>query len=56
MKTQHIKFEILKKDCVYSIATLYNIMFSTGQICKENFHPFSDVMDDITQSLDACHR
>ena len=26
MKNQHIKFEILKKDCVYSIANFYNII------------------------------
>ena len=46
MKTQHIKFEILKKKPkVYSLAILYNKIFSICKIYKENFHPFGDVMD-----------
>ena len=31
-------------------------MFSIGQICKETFYPFCGVMDDVTKSLDVCHR
>ena len=31
-------------------------MFLIGQICKENFHTFGDVMDDVTKSLDPCYR
>ena len=33
-----------------------------GQICDANFHPFGDVIpfgdvrDDVTRSLDVCHR
>ena len=53
MKTQHIKFEILKE--ILSLFYCYLIqhnsvlnMLSTGQICKVNFHPFGDVMDDVT--------
>ena len=30
-------------------------MFSVGQICKDNFHPFGDVMDKVTRSLNVCH-
>ena len=30
-------------------------MFSLGHICKETVHPFGDVMDDVTKSLDVCH-
>ena len=25
-------------------------------VTPENFHPFCDVRDDITRSLDVCHR
>ena len=31
-------------------------MFLNGQVCKENFHPFANVRDDVTKSLDVCHR
>ena len=31
-------------------------MLSICQICKENFHPFGDVMDDLTRSWDVCLR
>ena len=56
MKTQHIKFEILEERLrlFYCNFTQHNVvlnMFSIGQICKENFHPFCDVMDDVTKSL-----
>ena len=30
-------------------------MISIGQMCKKKFHPFGDVMDDVTKSLDVCH-
>ena len=30
-------------------------MFSIVQICEENFHPVGDVMDDVTENLDACN-
>ena len=61
MKTQHIKFEILQERlrlfyCNFIQHNFVPNMFSTGQICKENFHPFGGVMDDVTKSLDACHR
>ena len=61
MKTQHIKFEILKERlrlfyCNFIQHNFVLNMFSIGQICKENFHPFRDVIDDVTKSLDACHR
>ena len=31
-------------------------MLLMGHICKQNFHPFDDVKDDVTRSLDVCHR
>ena len=47
MKTQHITFEILKErlSLVYCNLIQLNVvdalnMFSIGQICKENVHPF----------------
>ena len=54
MKTQHIKFEILKErlSLFYCNIIQHNFvldMFSIGQICEENFHPFGDVMDDFTK-------
>ena len=54
MKTQHIKFEILKErlSLYYCNLIQHNFvldMFSIGQICEENFHPFGDVMDDVTK-------
>ena len=30
-------------------------MFSIRHICKENFHPFGYVMDDVTKHFDVCH-
>ena len=61
MKTQHIKIEILKERLrlLYCNLIQHNFVlniFSSGQICKEIFHPFGDVMDDVTKSLDVCHR
>ena len=48
MKTQHIKFDILKErlSLFYCNLIQHNFvldMFSIGQICEENFHPFGDV-------------
>ena len=59
MKTQHIKFEILKERLILFHCDLiqHNFvldMFSIGQICEEYCHPFGDVMDDVTKNLDAC--
>ena len=59
MKTQHIKFRILKERlCLfYCNLVQHNFVldiFSIGQIFEENFHPFGDVMDDVTKNLDAC--
>ena len=61
MQTQHIKFEILKRRlrlfyCNFIQHNFVLNMCSIGQICKDNFHAFGDVMDDVTKSLDACHR
>ena len=61
MKTQHIKFEILKErlslfHCNFKQHNFVLNMFSIGRICKENFRPFGDVMDDVTKNLDVCHR
>ena len=60
MKTQHIKFKILKErlslfNCNFIQHNFVLNMFSIGQICKENFHPFGDVMDDATKTFDVCH-
>ena len=61
MKTQHIKFEILNErlsvfkcnpiqlNCVQNILVI-------GRIYDINFRPFGDVRDDVTRSLDVCHR
>ena len=59
-ETQQIKFEILKERLSLFFCNLiqHNFvldMFSTDKICEENFHPFGDVMYDITKNLDACH-
>ena len=61
MKTQHIKIEILKERlrlfyCNFIQHNFVLNIFSIGQICKEIFYPFGDVMDDVTKSLDVCHR
>ena len=60
MKTQHIKFEILKEGLSSFYCNLIQKivlnMLSTDQICKENVHPFDDIIDDVTKSLDVCHR
>ena len=61
MKTQHLKFEILKERlslfyCNHIQLNFVLNMLSIGQICKQIFHPFEDVKDDVTRSLDVCHR
>ena len=61
MKTQHIKFEILNKRLSVFRCNLIQLYFVQntlviGRICDANFHPFGDVMDDVTKSLDNCHR
>ena len=60
MKTQHIKFEILNERLSVFKSNLTQINFVQnilviGQICDANFHPFGDVRDDVTRSLDVCH-
>ena len=52
MKTQ--KIDILKErlSLFYCNLIQHNFvlnMFSIGQICKENFHQFGDIMDDVTK-------
>ena len=54
MKTQHIKFEILKErqslfDCNLKQHNFVINMLSIGQSCKEKNHPFGEVMDDVTK-------
>ena len=54
MKTQHIKFEILKEKLILfycnRIRRIFVLnMFSIGRIYTENFHSFGDVMDDVTK-------
>ena len=65
MKTQHIKFEILNGrlclfDCNLIRLNFVLNMFLICQFCKEKFHSFDDVMDDVkedvTRSRDVCHR
>ena len=61
MKTQHIQFKILNKRLSLYFCNLLQFnfvlnMFLNGQVCKENFHSFADVRDDVTRSLDVCHR
>ena len=61
MKTQHIKFKILKERLSLFYCNLIQQngvlnMLSTGQLCKEKDHPFGDVIDDVTKGLDVCHR
>ena len=60
MKTQHIKFVILKEGlslfyCNFFQHNFVLNIFSICQICKENFDPFGDVMDDVTKNLDVCN-
>ena len=61
MKTQHMKFEILNeilsvfKFNLIQLNFVQNILV-IGRICDTNFHPFGDVRDDVTRSLDVCHR
>ena len=61
MKTQHIKFEILSErlsvfKCNLIQLNLVQTILVIGQIFYANFHPFGDVRDDVTKSLDVCHR
>ena len=61
MKTQHIEFEILNERLSVFKCNLIQLNFVQtilviGQICDANFHPFGDVRDDVTRSLDVCHR
>ena len=58
-KTTRIKFEIPieKLSLFYCNFIQRNFVLNMcliGQICKENCHPFGDVRDDITRSLDVC--
>ena len=60
MNTKHIKFEILiDRLCLFNynlkqLNVVLNLII--GQNCKENFHPFGDVSDDVTRAFDTCHR
>ena len=59
--TQHIKFEILndRLSLFFCYLILFNFvlnMLVIGQICNANYHPFGDGRDDVTKSLDVCHR
>ena len=61
MKTQHIKFEILNKGLSVFKCNLIKLNFVKnvlviGRICDANFHPFGNVRDDVTRSLNVCHR
>ena len=61
MKTQHIKFEILKEglSLFYCNLIQHNLvlnLLSTDQMRKENVHPFDDGTDDVTKSLDVYYR
>ena len=57
---QHIQFEILKErlslfNCNLKQHNFVLNMFPVGPICKENNHPFGEVMEDVTKNLDVCH-
>ena len=61
MKTQHKIFEILNERLSVFKCNLIQLnfvlnMLVIGRICNANFHPFGDVRDDVTKSLDVCHR
>ena len=61
MKTQHIKFEILHERLSVFKCNLIQLNFVQnilviGRICDANFHPFGNVRDDVTRSLDVSHR
>ena len=54
MKTQHIKFEILKErqslfDCNLKQHNFVINMLSIGQSRREKYHPFGEVKDDVTK-------
>ena len=61
MKTQHIQFEFLNERLSVFKCNLIQLnfvlnMLMIGRICNANFHPFGDVIPDVTRSLDVCHR
>ena len=61
MKTQHIKFEILNERLTLFKCNLIQLnfvlnMLVIGRIGNANFHSFGDDRDDVTRSLDVCHR
>ena len=61
MKTPHINFEILIECLTLFKCNLIQLnfvlnMLVMGRIYNANFHPFGDVRDDVTRSLDVCHR
>ena len=61
MKTQHIKFEILNERLTLFKCNLIQLnfvldMLVSSRICNANFHTFDDVKDDVTRSMDVCHR
>ena len=61
MKTQHMIFEIPSKRLSLLHYNLIHFNFALNiflivQFFKENVHPIGDVSDDVTRSLDVCHR
>ena len=61
MKTQHIKFEILNERLSVFKCNLIQLNFVQnilviGPIGDANFHMFGDVRDDVTRSLNVCHK
>ena len=61
MKTQHIDFVILNERLSVFKCNLIQLNFVQnilviGLIFDANFLPFGDVWDDVTKSLDVCHR
>ena len=61
MKTQHIEFEILNERLSVFKCNLIQLNFVQyilviGRISDANFRPYGDVRDDVTRSLDVCHR
>ena len=58
MKMKNIKFKILneKRNLFNCNLMRLNFVLNTlliGQMCKETFHLFSDVSDNVTRSLDV---
>ena len=61
MKMQHIKFEILSERLTLFKCNFIQLNFVLnilvmGRFCNAKFHPFVGVRDDVTRSLDVCHR